>query len=66
MLDCFPQPSDGGIKESTGLFDSHSEIFLVATASVLGLLCLAILAGLSYQYLIFVPRKRKGMGMTVL
>jgi len=52
-------PSDGGIKESTGLFDSHSEYFLMATASALGLLCLAILAGLSYQYLIFVPRKKK-------
>jgi len=66
LLDCFPQPSDGGIKESTGLFDSHSEYFLMATASALGLLCLAILAGLSYQYLIFVPRKKKGMGIIAL
>lgn len=56
-----PQPSDGVIETSTGLFDSGSKIFLMTNASMLSLLCVAFVAGLSYHYVIFVSRKKKGI-----
>jgi len=56
---------DAGVDESTGLFDSSSQMFLVSVASLLGLLGVAVLAGLCYQFFIYIPRENKGMTNSV-
>ncbi|KAJ7359064.1 hypothetical protein OS493_019976 [Desmophyllum pertusum] len=54
-----PAPADKTVEQSTGLFDSQSDMFLTVMIFLCGTLGVAVLAGLSYQYLIFVPRKKK-------
>ncbi|KAL9960831.1 hypothetical protein ACROYT_G034336 [Oculina patagonica] len=51
--------SDAGVEQSTGLFDSSSEMFRMSMIFLLGILGVAVCIGLAYQYLIFVPRRNK-------
>ena len=37
-------------------------MFLLAVASLIGLLVMAVIIGLFYQCLVFVPQVKKGMG----
>ena len=55
-----PPAPDEEVEQSTGLFDGSSDMFLMALMSLLAILGVAVMAGLVYQYLIFVPRKKKG------
>ena len=57
-----PQPAPAGeaVEQSTGLFDSQSNMFLTFMIFLCGIYGVAVLAGLSYQYLIFIPGKKKG------
>ena len=57
----FSQPSDRGIKDSTGLFESSSTMFVMATASLLAVLGVTFIAGLSYHLLIFLRQRKKGV-----
>ena len=50
--------------QSTGLFDASSQMFLMSVASLFGLLGMAVIAGLSYQLFIYVPRTNKGKNIT--
>ena len=51
---------DAAVEQSTGLFDSSSDMFRTAIASLLALLGLSVLIGIAYHYFIFVPRGNKG------
>lgn len=56
----FQAPADNfAMEESTRLFDSTSEMFRIAMASLLAVLGVALLGGLSYHFLIFVPRIKR-------
>ncbi|XP_078343113.1 uncharacterized protein LOC144628876 isoform X2 [Oculina patagonica] len=54
-----PADPDEEVEESTGLFDGSSDMFFTAMASLLGILGVAVIAGLVYQYLIFVPGRKR-------
>ena len=64
----FPQPAapDEDVEESTGLFDGTSRMFFTAMMSLLGILGVTVMAGLAYQYLVFVPEGKKGKGSSLL
>ena len=55
-----PAPPDEDVEQSTGLFDGSSDMFLIAMASMCGLLGVAAIAGFAYQYRTFIPQKNKG------
>nr|XP_058971271.1 uncharacterized protein LOC131797634 [Pocillopora verrucosa] len=54
-----PAPPDENVESSTDLFDGSSVMFRMALASLSGMLGLAIIAGITYHYLIFVPRQKR-------
>ncbi|XP_022801150.1 uncharacterized protein LOC111338870 isoform X2 [Stylophora pistillata] len=54
-----PAPPDESVELSTDLFDGSSEMFLIALASLCGMLGFAVLGGITYHYLIFVPHQRR-------
>lgn len=47
------------MEQSTGLFDNTSEMFRISLVSLLAVLGVAILGGLSYHFLIYVPRRKR-------
>ncbi|XP_022801144.1 uncharacterized protein LOC111338866 [Stylophora pistillata] len=47
------------MEQSTRLFDSTSEMFRIAMASLLAVLGVALLGGLSYHFLIYLPRRKR-------
>ena len=53
------------MEQSTGLFDGSSDMFLIAMASLIGMLGVAIIVGLIYHYKIFVPLENKGKGIAL-
>ena len=53
------------MEQSTGLFDGSSDMFLIAMASLIGMLGVAVIVGLIYHYKIFVPLENKGKGITL-
>ena len=55
-----PAPPDESVELSTDLFDGSSEMFLIALASLCGMLGFAVIAGITYHYLIFIPHQRRG------
>ena len=57
----FQAPAESAVMEqSTGLFDNTSEMFRISLVSLLAVLGVAILGGLSYHFLIYVPRRKRG------
>ena len=57
----FQAPAESAVMEqSTGLFDNTSEMFRISLVSLLAVLGIAILGGLSYHFLIYVPRRKRG------
>ena len=48
------------MEQSTGLFDNTSEMFRISLVSLLAVLGVAILGGLSYHFLIYAPRRKRG------
>lgn len=54
-----PAPPDESVELSTDLFDGSSEMFLIALASLCGMLGFAVIAGITYHYLIFIPHQRR-------
>ena len=54
--------SDAKVDQSTGLFDSSSDMFRVSVIVLVGVLGVAICIGLAYHYVIFLPRRTKGKG----
>ncbi|KAJ7353834.1 hypothetical protein OS493_032109 [Desmophyllum pertusum] len=54
-----PAPAGDSVEQSTGLFDSQSDMFITFMIFLCGIYGVAVLAGLSYQYLIFIPGKKK-------
>ncbi|CAH3191318.1 unnamed protein product, partial [Porites evermanni] len=52
--------ADEEVDESTGLFDSSSQMFLMLVASLAGTLIVAVAVGISYHICIYVPSKNKG------
>lgn len=62
-LDCNSQApaSDAAVEQSTGLFDSSSQMFLVSVTILCCLLGAAVMVGLCYHFFIYVPRRKKGM-----
>lgn len=64
----FPQAPavDAVVEKSTGLFDGSSQMFVISIASLFGLLGIAITTGLSYHFLIYIPRRNKGEKMGLL
>ena len=48
------------MEQSTGLFDNTSEVFRISLVSLLAVLGVAILGGLSYHFLIYAPRRKRG------
>ena len=57
----FQAPAESALMEqSTGLFDNTSEMFRISLVSLLAVLGVAILGGLSYHFLIYVPRRKRG------
>ena len=48
------------MEQSTGLFDNTSEVFRISLVSLLAVLGVAILGGLSYHFLIYAPRRKTG------
>ncbi|XP_066030883.1 uncharacterized protein [Pocillopora verrucosa] len=54
-----PASSDEDVEQSTGLFDGSSDMFLIAMASLIGMLGVAVIVGLIYHYKIFVPLENK-------
>ena len=61
----FPQAPASGVEvdQSTGLFDSSSNMFRMSMISLVGVLGVAISIGLAYHYVIFVPQRKKGKGV---
>ena len=55
-----PAATNEEVEESTGLFDSSSDMFFTALVFLLGFLGVAVIAGLTYQYWMFVPQRKKG------
>ena len=55
-----PAPPDENVESSTDLFDGSSVMFRMALASLCGMLGLAIIAGITYHNLIFVPHQKRG------
>ena len=53
------------MEQSTGLFDGSSDMFLIAMASLIGMLGVAVIVGLIYHYKIFVPLENKGKGIAL-
>ena len=53
------------MEQSTGLFDGSSDMFVIAMASLIGMLAVAVIVGLIYHYKIFVPLENKGKGITL-
>ena len=53
--------ADAEIEQTTGLFDSSSQMFLMSITSLAALLGMAVMIGLSYQFCIYLPRKNKRM-----
>ena len=53
------------MEQSTGLFDGSSDMFVIAMASLIGMLALAVIVGLIYHYKIFVPLENKGKGIAL-
>ena len=53
------------MEQSTGLFDGSSDMFLIAMASLIGVLGVSVIVGLIYHYKIFVPLENKGKGITL-
>ena len=53
------------MEQSTGLFDGSSDMFVIAMASLIGMLAVAVIVGLIYHYKIFVPLENKGKGMAL-
>ena len=68
MLFIFPQApaSDAEVEQSTGLFDSSSDMFRMSVIALVSALGVAMCIGLTYHYVIFVPRRKKGKGVIVL
>ena len=60
----FPQApaQDAAVEQSTGLFDSSSDMFRMAIVSLVAIFGVATLVGVAYQYLIFIPCGNKGKG----
>ena len=57
----FQAPAESALMEqSTGLFDNTSEMFRISLVSLLAVLGVAILGGLSYHFMIYVPRRKRG------
>ena len=57
----FQAPAESAaMEQSTGLFDNTSEMFRISLVSLLAVLGVAILGGLSYHFLIYVPRRKRG------
>ena len=57
----FQAPAESAVMEqSTGLFDNTSEMFRISLVSLLAVLGVAILGGLSYHFMIYVPRRKRG------
>ena len=57
----FQAPAESAVMEqSTGLFDNTSEMFRISLVSLLAVLGVAIFGGLSYHFLIYVPRRKRG------
>ncbi|KAL9960826.1 hypothetical protein ACROYT_G034331 [Oculina patagonica] len=54
-----PAAPDEEVEESTGLFDGSSDMFFMAMVILLAILGVAVIAGLTYQFLIFVPQTKK-------
>ena len=53
------------MEQSTGLFDGSSDMFVIAMASLIGMLAVAVIVGLIYHYKIFVPLENKGKGIAL-
>ena len=53
------------MEQSTGLFDGSSDMFVIAVASLIGMLAVAVIVGLIYHYKIFVPLENKGKGIAL-
>ena len=53
------------MEQSTGLFDGSSDMFVIAMASLIGMLAAAVIVGLIYHYKIFVPLENKGKGIAL-
>ena len=63
----FQAPAESAAMEkSTGLFDNTSEMFRISLVSLLAVLGVAILGGLSYHFLIYVPRRKRGKQFLLL
>ena len=53
------------MEQSTGLFDGSSDMFVIAMASLIAMLAVAVIVGLIYHYKIFVPLENKGKGIAL-
>ena len=53
------------MEQSTGLFDGSSDMFVIAMASLIGMLAVSVIVGLIYHYKIFVPLENKGKGIAL-
>ena len=53
------------MEQSTGLFDGSSDMFVIAMASLIGMLAVAVIVGLIYHYKIFVPLENKGKSIAL-
>ena len=63
----FQAPAESAAMEkSTGLFDNTSEMFRISLVSLLAVLGVAIFGGLSYHFLIYVPRRKRGKRFLLL